>query len=418
MQTGGFTSPALAAIVCLLALAPEGSRADDVAVGSVRLRGGYDANPQLLPGGRGGAFAGVDAAFAMGRSDGGVDSALSGELQRADYATRGLAPAQRAKVTFDARGDPFSGWTLKSQTSADSIDSATTKSFDAVQSLRLAADGDGMRPFVVGALRYSRLNETNAILTDFLPEDQRFIRVTAIPGIKAAFGHGDIGASVNLSATRYETDPDLFGYRRRNERVEPFLFYRAESPLADVSLAVSRLYGTWHDPDFSPVRALLFDLGLTLRSPDKRWQFEATGRRSAADTTFPISPLTISELYSGTLSYSEPDRWRIGATARWLRTAYLDAPFSTSIVSYGLTGRYQVNRDWSVGADVLRIHAAALNGERVDSVLATLSLTRRFAWGGKAPGGKERGEKDKTAPASRSVSTPAATPSASGVAIY
>lgn len=190
MQTGGFPSPALAVIVCLLALAPEDSRADDVALGSVRLRGGYDANPQLLPGGRGGAFAGVDAAFAMGRSDGGVDSALSGEFQRADYATRGLAPAQRAKVTFDAQsdpfGEPFAGWTLKSQSSAESVTSATTRSFDAVQSLRLSADGDGVRPFVVGELRYSRLNETNAILTDFLPEDQRFIRATAIPGVKAA----------------------------------------------------------------------------------------------------------------------------------------------------------------------------------------------------------------------------------------
>ncbi|MGN6462902.1 MAG: hypothetical protein ACTHLY_17105 [Pseudolabrys sp.] len=345
----------------------------------------------------------------MGRSDDGIDSALSGEFQRADYATRGLAPAQRAKVTFDVRGDPFAGWTLKSQTSMESVDSATTRSFDAVQSLRLSATGDGMRPFIVGEMRYSRLNETNAILTDFLPEDQRFIRATAIPGMKVAFGHGEIGASVNFSATRYETDPDLFGYRRRNERVQPFLFYRADSELADVSLAVSQLYGTWHDPDFSPVRALLFDLGLTLRSPDKHWQFEATGRRSAADTTFPISPLTISELYSGTLSYGEPDRWRIGATARWLRTAYLDSPFSSAIMSYGLTGSYRINSDWSVGADVLRIHASALNREGVDSMLVTLSLTRRFAFG----------ERDKKAPASpESTSPPAATSSASAAAIY
>lgn len=410
MQIGGFLSPALAVIVCFLALVPEDSRADDVAVGSVRLRGGYDANPQLLPGGRGGAFAGIDAAFAMGRSDGGVDSALSGEFQRADYATRGLAPAQRAKVTFDVRGDPFAGWTLKSQTSVESIDSATTRSFDAVQSLRLSAEGDGVRPFVVGELRYSRLNETNAILTDFLPEDQRFVRATVIPGAKTAFGHGELGASVNFSATRYETDPDLFGYRRRNERIQPFLFYRADSELADVSLAVSQLYGTWHDPDFSPVRALLFDFGLTLRSRDKHWQFDASGRRSAADTTFPISPLTISETYSSTLSYGEPDRWRIGATARWLRTAYLDAPFSSAVVSYGLTGSYRVSSDWSVGADVLRIHASALNGERVDSMLATLSLTRRFAFG--------EGDKKAPVPAPQSTARPAATPSASATAIY
>jgi len=395
---------------------PEGSRADDVAVGSVRLRGGYDANPQLLPGGRGGAFAGVDAAFAMGRSDGGVDSGLSGEFQRADYATRGLAPAQRAKVALDAQGEPFDGWTLTSQTFAESVDSATTRSFDAVQSLRLSADGDGIRPFVAGELRYSRLNETNAVLTDFLPEDQRFIRATAIPGVKTAFGHGELGASVNLSATRYEIDPDLFGFRRRNERVQPFLFYRAESALVDVSLAASRLYGAWHDPDFSPVRALLFDLGLTLRSPNKHWRLEAVGRRSAADTTFPISPLTISELYSGTLSYDEPDRWRIGATARWLRTGYLDSPFSSAIVSYGLTGSYQVSSDWSVGADVLRIHASALNGERVDSVLTTLSLTRRFAFG----------ERDRKAPEPEPISVPVpistlappGAPSASASAIY
>jgi len=380
MQTGGFRSPALAAIVCLLAFAPEGSRADDVAVGSLRLRGGYDANPQLLPGGRASAFAGLDAAFALGRSDDADISrtGLTGEFQRADYAARGILPSERARVALEAETDAAAGWTLKSSTSAESVRSYNLRAFDAVQSLRARRRDGPVQPFVVAELRYATLNETNAILVDFLPEDQRFVRGTLVPGLSVKTDRGEAGISVNLSATRYAQEPDLFGFRRNNERLQPYLFYRLDEDTIAFSAAVSRLYGVWHDIDFTDLRTTLFDLSLTLKGRGSPWTLDLAARREVGDTSFPISPVTVSEIYSGKLSYAPGGAWSVAALARWQRTGYRDSPFSTSVLGYGISARYDLGGGWSAGAELMRIASSALSGEPADGGVLTLSLTRRF----------------------------------------
>jgi hypothetical protein len=356
----------------------EDSRADDVALGSVRLRGGYDANPQLLPGGKPSAFTGVDAAFALGRSSDTVKAGLTGEIQRADYAARDTDPSERMRIALEAESETFAGWTLKARTSAESMRSYNLHSFEAEQAVRAQWTGGAIRPFVSVTARYATLNETNAILTDFLPDDLRFARATLIPGITALTPAGEFGASVNLSVTRYFPTLDLFGYRRDNERIEPFLFYRWNDDVVSLSAAVSRINGIWHDVDFSDLRATLFDLALSVRGKDHPWQLELSGRRTVGETSFPVSPVTISETYAGKLTYAGQDAWSVGLVARWQRTAYPDSPFSARTVAYGVTGSYRIDDDWSLGAEVVRINASALDGMPVDGAIGSMSLSRRF----------------------------------------
>jgi hypothetical protein len=365
---------------------PEDSRADDLALGSIRLRGGYDANPQLLPGGKPSAFTGVDAAFALGRSIDAVRTGLTGEIQRADYAAREIDPSERMRIALEAEAEVFAGWMLKSRTGVESARSYNLHSFEAEQELRAQWTGGMVRPFVSAAARYSTLNETNAILTDFLPDDLRFTRVTLIPGMTAATPLGEFGASINLSAVRYAPTFDLFGYRRDNERIEPFLFYRWADDFVSMSAAVSHFSGTWHDVDFTDLRATLFDLSLSLRSKDLPWRLELSGSRTIGETSFPISPVTVSETYAGTLTYAASDAWSLGLVARWLRTGYPDSPFSSRTVAYGLTGSYRIDDDWSLGAEILRVNASALDGTPVEGAVGSLSLSRRFDLTGAAAG--------------------------------
>ncbi|MBN8966751.1 MAG: hypothetical protein J0H89_15585, partial [Rhizobiales bacterium] len=262
MRTAGFRA-VLAPIVGLLLLTSVGSgRADDAVLGSVRLRGGIDANPTLLPGARPSAFAGMDAAFAIGREEGGRDIGIIAEIERTDYARADLDPSERYRVVLKAEDTAFDDWTLRSTSSIQTIRSATLRSFDAAQTVRAQWTGGPLRPFVAAEAHYTTLNETNAILVDFLPDDLRYGRVVLLPGVTAKIGDAEFGASVNLSGTRYAERFDLFGFRRDNERIEPFVFYRYAADGLSITASVSRLYGRWHDPDFSKVDETLYDVAL------------------------------------------------------------------------------------------------------------------------------------------------------------
>lgn len=71
-------------------------------------------------------------------------------------------------------------------------------------------------------------------------------------------------------------------------------------------VSVSRLYGTWHDPDFTNVDRMLFDASLSWRAMPFR--IDLTAWRRASETTFPISPITIDTAYSAMVSWNvEPE---------------------------------------------------------------------------------------------------------------
>src|SRR5690606_17549657 len=115
------------------------------------------------------------------------------------------------------------------------------------------------------------------------------------------------------------------------------------------------------------------------------WHLDLSGSRTVGETSFPISPVSITETYAGTLRYTATAGWSLGLVARWLRTAYPDAPFSSRTLAYGVTGSYRIDDDWSLGAQVLRVSASALDGTPVKSAVGSLSLTRKFDLSNSAP---------------------------------
>ncbi len=356
------------------------SRADEaVGVGAVRLRGGIDANPTLLPRGRASPLAGFDGAFAIGREHEGLRTGLVGEVERTDYPAVRIDPSERYRLALEAETTSFESWSLRSGSAMEAERSATLRALDVVQRLRVQWTGDAWRPFLAAEFGYHTLNETNAIFRDFLPDDQRFGRVTLTPGVTLALGRVEIGASVALSATRYAEAIDVFGYRRENERIQPFAFARYEEPGLAVSGSVSRLYGFWHDVDFSRVNELLFDVSLARSAGSVTLELGAL--RTAGETSFPISPITVTDSRLARLSFHPDERWSFGALARSLRTRYLDSPFSTETFGYGGLVTYALSGGWTIGAELLRLNAVALNGERADGGLAMLSIGKRVAVG-------------------------------------
>lgn len=359
-----------------VAMLASGAQAEELLLGSVRLRGGFDPNPTLLPGGKSSAFTGLDGAFAAGREQDGRKVGLVGEYERTDYFSSGLVPTDRAKLSLEAENTALENWNLRSSTLIQRTSSATLRSSDLSERVRVQWTGGAVRPFISGEVRFSSLNETNAILTTFLPEDLHYGRATVIPGVAIKLGDVEFGTSVNLSATRYLRSEDMFGFRRDNERIEPFLFYRYEGKGLTFAAAVSQLNGIWHDPDFSRVKQTMYDVSLTKKLD--AFTLDLAAKKFAGETTFPISPITITTMQSAKLSWSPREEWTLAAFVKNFHTAYLDSPFSTDIRAYGVTASYALAKDWLIGAEIARINSIALNGEPVDGGSVTLSLTKKF----------------------------------------
>lgn len=357
--------------------------AEDAYLASARLRSGYDANPLALPDARGSAFAGVDAAFAAGRGNGDRALGLIGEWQRTQYAARGIDPAEHGKLSLKAQTS-FDGWTLRADTSVESNRTYDTRAFDASQSLKLRPQQGWLRPFVTGELRFRTLNETSVLIADFLPEPQRFWRATVIPGLVVEDGPLELGASVNLAATRYLEEPDLFGFRRNNERVQPFVFLNFRDRGLDVSAAVSRFMGRWHDADFSNVTETLYDVSLRKQAGDLT--FAASASRDVADTTFAISPLTVATSWSASFGYTVTDDLTLTVFARGERTDYLDSPFSSRTRALGFGAAYDLGDDMTLSGEIATLHGTALNDRPVRGGVVSLSLAKRFAVERRKPG--------------------------------
>lgn len=353
--------------------------AEDVFISSARLRGGFDANPMMLPQAKSSAFGGVDGAIALGRGDDDDAIGLVGEFQRTDYSNRDIVASQRYRVDFKAQTTFAEDWSLRSNTSAEQTSTYNLRSFDAAQMVKLRAETGVLRPFLTGELRYSTLNETSPIYADFLPDPQRFTRATIIPGVAAVFGEGKIGVSMNLSATRYSQEPDEFGFYRNNERYEPFLFASYKGQDVDAFISVAQVYGKWHEPYFTDVKETTFNASLSKEAGD--FKLSLAAQRGLQETTFPISPATLVTSYSATVS-RKIDDVNLRAYGRGLRTAYLDTPFVSTMQSFGLGADIDLGGDFSLGFEVARLYGTAMNGVSVRGGIATLSLTKVFKNGG------------------------------------
>ena len=373
---------AIIALGLLAALAGP-AQAEDEILGSLQLRGGYDSNPNFSSAAEGTALAGINAVVVAGRSTGDYVAAATGEASYTRYRETLDAPLARYRAAFDFANKDESEFSLKSTTSVTSFENYNTKSLDAIERLQLRKTSGAVQPFVTAELRYSQLNESNVLLNEFLPQPEVFLRGTIIPGVAIKQDAWEIGTSLNLSATRYRDELDYFGFRRDNERIEPFLFLRYSKDKFALFASLSRLYGDWHDVDFTDVRKTLYDIALSYDG--EPFGFEFSARRTAEETTFPISPITIDTAYAGKIARKLDAKNSVAAFGRYLEKRYLDSPFRQITKTYGLQFTHNISDELSAGLELARSEMQPIAGPNVDGVVAMASLTQRF-------GGKKRTE--------------------------
>lgn len=359
---------------CVLFVAAPG-KAEDEFLASLRLRGGHDSNPTLVRPARGAPLTGVDAVALIARETDRFTLSLSGEGTHTRYRNEAIAPAQgyRLRSNIESKGHAVS---LRSAATAGYLSNYETRSFDAEQSLRLRRAEGRLRPFASASLRYQALNEVSPVLGTFLPESQRFLRGSIIPGIALHHATLEVGMSVNLSATRYAEQRDLFGYRRDYECVEPFLFASYTGEKLSVFASLSRLIGDWHDADFSDVRRTMFELTVGYR--DRPLELEFSASRHATDTTFPISPISIDTDISGKLTGHMNSATRIALSARMLEREFLDSVFRSTQISYGIEISRDIAENLTLAAELTQLRLRPIIGAPLEATVASLSLTRRY----------------------------------------
>jgi hypothetical protein len=355
------------------------ARAEDELVGSLRLRGGYDSNPQFSNGGMAGsAFINTEVALAAAGKQDDITWSATGEANATRYIKPGLEPSLIGKLNLrGTMGDD--DLRVTTTTSFTDVSTYNQRSTDLVQAVKLETVQDKVKWFVTGEAALQRLNQTNVIFQDFLPTPLQYIRGTIIPGVSVTQGKGELGVSVNLSMRRYAEEFDLFGYRRDNERVQPFLFGRYDDGTISAFASVSQLYGTWHDVDFTNVNTTLYDGTLTWRP--KPFTLELTAAKRASETTFPISPITIDTVYSAKGSWQVDDKWQLTAATGYTQSVYLDSPYKATTFTYGLGAVRDVGSGLKFGVDVTRVTGTLLNGENAQGYIVASSLTKSFSLG-------------------------------------
>jgi hypothetical protein len=352
------------------------AHAEEELLASVRLRGGYDSNPQFSNGGTAGsAFVQTEVGLIAAGKDGDITWNATAEANATRYIKPGLEPSLIGKVGLRGiMGDD--DLRLTTTTSFADVATYNQRSTDLVQSVKLETIQDKVKWFVTGEAALQRLNQTNVIFQDFLPTPLQYIRGTIIPGVSVIQGKNEIGVSMNLSMRRYAEEFDLFGYRRDNERVQPFVFGRFEDGDVTAFASVSQLYGTWHDVDFSNVNTTLYDGTLIWRP--KPFTLELTAARRASETTFPISPITIDTVYSAKGSWQVNDKWQLTAATGYTESVYLDSPYRASTFTYGIGAVRDVGSGLKFGVDVTRVTGSLLNGESAQGFIVASSLTKSF----------------------------------------
>jgi len=345
---------------------------------SFQLRGGYDSNPEFSSGnGIGGsAFVATSTALAAGTKADGFTLGVAAEANSVHYANPLATPTLRGKIIL--RGSLGNDdLKLSSTTTIADVDSYNLRSSDLSQSLKVESRIEHIKLFATLEGARASLNQTNAIFQDFLPRPQQYLRTSIVPGISVVRGKAEVGVSVNVSARRYVDEFDDFGYRRDNERIQPFVFAKYDGESITAFASVSQLYGKWHDVDFSDVNRTLFDASLSWRAAP--FKLDLVAARRATETTFPISPITIDMICSARASWTVDPKWTLAASLGYVESEYLDSPFRARTLTYGLGVSRDLGEDLALGIDVTRAQGTLISGASADALIVSSSLTKKFS---------------------------------------
>jgi hypothetical protein len=355
--------------------------AEDAFLGSVRLRGGYDSNPQFSSGERpiGSAFLATDVALIAGGKGEVGTWGITAEGSTTRYANPQLVPSTNGKVMLKGTmGDDE--LRVTSITTLTDFNSYNLRANDLLQSVKLESLQDKVKLFVTAEGGRSTINQTNAIFEDFLPTPLSYWRGAIIPGVSVISGKTEIGVSLNLSARRYAQELDAFGYRRDNERVQPFLFGKYDGDEITAFASVSKLYGKWHDVDFSDVERTMFEGSVSWRPAGlKALTIDINATRRAGETSFPISPITIDTLYTAKAGWQVDPKLLLTAAVGYVSVEYLDSPFRQETTTIGLGMSREITKDIKWGMDLSRTTGTLINGDKANAIIVASSLTKTFA---------------------------------------
>lgn len=373
MQSRAVCGPILVLGVLLAASPASGG---EESLGTVQLRGGYDANPTGLPGDpKGSAFLTTGAAIAIGRDYAGGKVAFAGEGQHTEFALRDLVPADRIKFALETEHELDTGWTLRTSVRADNTTSYDTRALNVTGAVKLRPSDGVFRPFINGEVGYSTLNENNILFADFMPEPQRFVRGTATPGVAIVHGKLEFGVSASISVTRYVGENPL-GFNRNNIRIQPFLFATYKDDTLDLSASVSRFDGWWDDADIEDVQQALYDVSLAKTFGD--FKLDLTAKRTAEDTTFPYVPVTLVTSAGVGLSYKLTSQITLRSSVKTSRTEYPGVALSSKTTAFGGGASYEFGKDWTLGLDAAYQRGTLIDGEPMTGGVVSLSLARKF----------------------------------------
>lgn len=363
--------------VAVLCLTANAVHAEDEFVASLRLRGGFDTNPVFSNGGGigGSAFIGTDTAVVAGTKEKDYSYGVAAEASTTQYANPLALPALTGKVVLrGSYGDDTAN--ISSTTTIADTNTYNLRSSDLVQSLKGEARFGAIKVFTTVEGARSTLNQTNAIFQDFLPTPHIYLRGTVIPGIAWVRDNFEIGTSLNLSVRRYQRELDDFGYRRDNERVQPYLFAKYEDKDITAFVSVSQLRGTFHDVDFTNVNATLFDASLQWRIAPFR--IDLAAYRRAGETTFPISPITLDTAYTARASWQVEPKLTLTAALGYATTDYLDSRFSQQVLTYGIGASHDLGGGYAIGLDLTRAEGTLISGDKASAIIISSSLTKKF----------------------------------------
>jgi len=363
-------------VASVLLFAVPANAADEFAA-SFRLRGGYDSNSLLAPSGKGSALIAWEAGLAYGREQAGWIAGVTAEASLTRYQKQEFEPVQNYRLRLRVANDSLHGVSLDATTTLAHVSGYYTRSEIFNQRVHLQPAAGELRPFVAGDLRAGSLNELNVLLGEFLPAPMRYLRGTLTPGIVYAKDKREAGASVALSRTRYQEEPDLFGFRRDNDRVQPSLYTKYTGDKLSVSGAISFLRVHSEEEFFSDVNTFLFDFSLAAKS--EGWSGNVSLSRTAEDTTFPVSPLTINTTFQAKIARELGNKTSAGIFGRVLQREYWDTPLHARTRIAGIELLYDLADDVRIAGELGYAQSLLISGAEAEGVIATLALTKRFS---------------------------------------
>jgi hypothetical protein len=124
------------------------------------------------------------------------------------------------------------------------------------------------------------------------------------------------------------------------------------------------------------VNAVLFEVSLAAKW--EPWSGELSLARTAEDTTFPVSPVTINTNFQAKIARELGEKTSAGFFGRALHRKYWDTPLYSRTRVAGVEIARELFEDVRIAGELGFAKSLLISGAEADGVIATIALTKRF----------------------------------------